>query len=317
MSQTIAELIGANDIADGVYLTIKETVDGEESNALYQIWGHNMHETDVDSVMVRRVIAPVARRMHSEVTTLYEGCEMDTWCEETWPARYSDEFLACVLTTPIIILSEDNEPYTIARKFFIPSYCEWGFTATSGYEDGNASPYATTNAKRIVYNSAGAAVIAWLRTRYSDTNYRSVHAGGSASNGTAASTNVYALPAFSLPSSLTVASEPNDDGSYTVILPDTTELPGIDYTVACDSGSRRYSDVKVNVTITGADATTAYATNNANDDEPTWEEITIGSAHTFENTEKTADEWGLAVRITAKGEATVKSYEPVIQWVKE
>lgn len=44
------------------------------------------------------------------------------------------------------------------------------------------------------------------------------------------------------------------------------------------------------------------ACNNAYDDAPTWEDMTTeflkGSAHTFENTEKTATYWGVKIRIT-------------------
>ena len=42
-----------------------------------------------------------------------------------------------------------------------------------------------------------------------------------------------------------------------------------------------------------------WVTNNANDDSPSWETYTPDSAgnHTFENIEKTADKWAVAVKV--------------------
>lgn len=54
-----------------------------------------------------------------------------------------------------------------------------------------------------------------------------------------------------------------------------------------------------------ADIIKVYATNNALDEEPTWEEVTeetlAGTIYTFSNTDKTAAEWGIAIKIEVEG----------------
>lgn len=314
MAQTILDLITNNSIANGVYLSIKETVNGVEANVPYRIHGHNLHENSEDSVMLVRKYAPVTNRMYSEKTTIYEDCEMDTWLNETWAARYSAEMLACMLTSNILILDANNEAYSIARKFFIPSYSEWGFSAT--VPDGIASPYTTSSRKRIVYNESGTAVICWLRTRYSDTDYRCIFINGSDSSYNATYTAIWAIPAFDLPSSLTVADSPNDDGTYSLIIPGV-DLPGIDVAIRADESDSRYTAVKVSVSIKGNLARHLQVCNNLNDDTPTWEDASFDLAHTFMNSAKTADRWALGVRMTASGEQIVAMDEPFIMWTKE
>lgn len=69
----------------------------------------------------------------------------------------------------------------------------------------------------------------------------------------------------------------------------------------------RPSVVNVKVkSIIGQKATVEmWVTCNANDEKPTWEKCTLGSPHSFKNDKKTADKWGVAVKIkvTANDEA--------------
>lgn len=311
MAQTILNLITNNSIADGVYISIKETIDGVETNVPYRVHGHNLHENSEDSVMLVRQYAPVSRSMHSENTTIYEGCEMDTWLNETWVQRYSAEMLACMLTANIKILTAENEAYGIARKIFIPSFSEWGYTG--GVVDGLASPYTTTNEKRKVYSESGSAVITWLRSRYSVAQYRCVITHGSAGNSNATYGGYWALPAFDLPSSLSVADTANDDGSYNLIVPDVA-LPGVDFSIKVDESATQYDAVKVSIAVEGATEQHLYVCNNYLDDAPTWEDATSGTAHAFTNATKTADTWALGVRVHAIGEQTVTVHEPFIMW---
>lgn len=313
MAQTILDLIANNSIANGVYLSIKETVNGVEANVPYRIHGHNLHENSEDSVMLVRKYAPVTHRMHSKNTTIYEDCEMDTWLNKTWAARYSAEMLACMLTSNILILDANNEAYSIARKFFIPSYSEWGFSAT--VPDGIASPYTTSSSKRIVYNESGTAVKCWLRTRYSDIYYWCITSTGM-DGYSATNSSFWALPAFDLPSSLTVADLPNDDGTYSLIVPGA-DLPGIDVAIRADESDSRYTAIKVSVAIKGDQARHLQVCNNLNDDTPTWEDASFDLAHTFMNSAKTADRWALGVRMTASGEQIVVMDEPFIMWTKK
>lgn len=64
-------------------------------------------------------------------------------------------------------------------------------------------------------------------------------------------------------------------------------------------------DVKLKSTVDEAATMSLWVTNNANDDDPTWEAYELGAYHVFENGTKTADKWATAVKVKiTAGEAT-------------
>ena len=71
-------------------------------------------------------------------------------------------------------------------------------------------------------------------------------------------------------------------------------------------------DVKLKATIDPDAKTEMWVSNNAADDEPVWEEYTIGAYHVFKNETKTAEKWATAARIRvtaqdATGEISITS----------
>lgn len=71
-------------------------------------------------------------------------------------------------------------------------------------------------------------------------------------------------------------------------------------------------DVKLKASIDPEAKTEMWVSNNAADDEPVWEEYTVGAYHVFVNEQKTADKWATAVRIRitaqdATGEISVSN----------
>lgn len=50
--------------------------------------------------------------------------------------------------------------------------------------------------------------------------------------------------------------------------------------------------------------------NNYGDENPTWETMTRGQAYTFTNNVKTAADWEIGVKVVARGENTIRVYEP-------
>ena len=57
--------------------------------------------------------------------------------------------------------------------------------------------------------------------------------------------------------------------------------------------------------------------NNANDENPTWEDVTSGVAHTFTNTVKTADKWALGFKFYGKSYSIGRIYTPTIVDLEE
>lgn len=313
MAQTILNLITNNNIAEGIFINVTENVDGVETNVPYRIHGHNMHDNSEDSVMLVRKYAPVQHRMNSSNTTVYEGCEMDTWLNTTYIARYSENMQKAMLTTNIKVIAEDDVVSGIARKLFIPSLYEWGFTDANNRVDGVASPYTNTTAKRIVSNNLGLTVNVWFRSRASATQYRLVGTNGYAATHNANISTDWALPAFDLPSYLSVADNPNEDGTYNLLLPDMPN-PAVDFTIKADESAEPYVAAKVAVEIENASDSQIFMCNNYNDAEPTWELADFNLTHIFVNSAKTAEKWSLGVRIVASNENQVVVHEPFIMW---
>ena len=74
----------------------------------------------------------------------------------------------------------------------------------------------------------------------------------------------------------------------------------------------RVATAIIRKTVAAGATTELFITHNANDATPTWEAYTEGAEHEFENDEKTAGSWGVAVKVkitagTATGEISVSA----------
>lgn len=318
MAQTILELITNNSIADGIYINIIETVDGVEKTVPYLVFGHNMHETSEDSVMLLRSMSIGAKRMHSENVPEYENCEIDQYLNSEFINRYSADLRSAILNAGIKVISnEDDGVYQIARKIFLPSIHEWGFVGVYGV-DGIASPYATTNEKRKMKDENRSFITHRTRSKKTTTNFANItEQGADGGYYHAGWAGYHIIPAFDLSTSLTVSSEPNEDGTYNLIGIESA-IPCIDFEVRAGESNTRYVAAKVSVMIETETETETethlYVCNNYNDASPTWEEASFDKTHTFVNDVKTAEAWALGIRIVVNSENTIAVYEPFIMW---
>lgn len=238
----------------------------------------------------------------------YENSNLDRFNSNEYYNRFDDATKACILTSSIICYNyTEGASYTLARQIFSLSNKELGGDYTS--DESVSLGYFTSNALRITLNKAGAAVHVWTRSPASVSTVCFVGANGNLNTGR--STNSYSVrPAFNLSSSCLISSEPNEDGSYN-LLPDAdipyktagfTALLGVTETMPVQ--------VKVECEAVYDRSISVSVCNNYKDTEPTWEPVTLGQAHTFTNTSKTADTWAVGVKVEAESESNITIYEP-------
>lgn len=149
---------------------------------------------------------------------------------------FSTEEKNAILSTTLTVVKPSVEGGGIAenitRKVFLPSTTEVGLANESGWAEGTAWGFYTSNAARIAYLTAqafnntlsnskpsaiGNAWDWWLRTPDSSTaNYvRYVRVNGILSGLNARNGSVGVRPALNLPSSLLVSDTTDADGCYT------------------------------------------------------------------------------------------------------
>ncbi len=238
----------------------------------------------------------------------YENSNLDTFNSNEYYNRFDDATKACILTSSIICYNyAEGASYTLARQIFSLSNKELGGT----YETDESVPlgYFTSNALRKTLNKAGTAASVWARSPASASTVCCVNNGGHL--GANSPANGYsARPAFNLSSSCLISSEPNEDGSYN-LLPDAdipyktagfTALLGVTETMPVQ--------VKVECEAVYDRSISVSVCNNYKDTEPTWEPVTLGQAHNFTNTSKTADTWAVGVKLKAESESNITIYEP-------
>ena len=109
---------------------------------------------------------------------------------------------------------------TVNAKVFLLSYTELCFSGASDANvEGSPLEYFYSNSK-VAYDPSGRAKFWWTRTpdsKDSDGSVWAVSYSGSAYSGTfPMNYGNYSRPAFTLPDTITLSSEPNPDGSYDI-----------------------------------------------------------------------------------------------------
>lgn len=310
MSQPITNL-GKDDL-----ICMQETVNGTTSDVLFRILCTPDTNPYGDCYFVVREYATGTgtgesnfRYSNSNTEVNYENSLLDQFMTEEYSGRLSAETLACIATSSVICYNlAKTASYTLARKIFALSNKE----LHGDYADDESVDlgYFTDNNSRITKNKAGNAVSVWTRSPGSASTVCCVHASGGLNAFRPASYGS-ARPAFNLLSSCLVATVANGDGSYNLITSADIPARKAGFTASLGDTETRPEQIKVECdTVCGGTLSVAVC-NNYNDETPTWESTTLGATHDFANQTKTADKWGVGVKIEAESESNIILYEPV------
>lgn len=309
MSRTIAELTAG----EKVYLD--ETIDGVLSHVPYIYLGQD----DSGNCIILREAVAIQKRMHSSNVAVYDGCEADVWLEDEdagYLSRFDAATRAALVSTQIKCNSiTTGEIGVIARRCFLLSYTELGYATTPDEGVSYLAALQTATGKtgnnaRIAYNSAAAAVSWWLRSAYSETQFRCVYANGGASSFNAANTGYWMRPALSV-APATIVSDGTEDTIY--LLPDSAKAYRVvDAVVYVGSSDKRPKRARVMVNAVNCTSLQLRVSNNAKDASPTWVSVTNGGTADLPNTTKTTDAWELGVKIYATSGGRAEIGEPVV-----
>ena len=112
-------------------------------------------------------------------------------------------------------------------------------------------------------------------------------------------------------SSCLVATVASGDGSYNLITSADIPARKAGFTASLGDTETRPEQIKVECDTVCEGTLSVAVCNNYNDETPTWESTTLGTTHDFANQTKTADKWGVGVKIEAESESNIILYEPV------
>ena len=310
MSQPITNL-GKDDL-----ICIRETIAGTETDVLLRILCTPETNPYGNYYFVVREYATGTgagesnfRYSNSNTEVNYENSLLDQFMTEEYSGRLSAETLACIATSSVICYNlAETASYTLARKIFALSNKE--LHGDYSNDESVDLGYFTNNTSRITKNKAGNAVSVWTRSPSSASTVCCVNTYGSLNTYSPANNNS-ARPAFNLLSSCLVATVANGDGSYNLITSADIPARKAGFTASLGDTETRPEQIKVECdTVCGGTLSVAVC-NNYNDETPTWESTTLGATHDFANQTKTADKWGVGVKIEAESESNIILYEPV------
>jgi hypothetical protein len=224
------------------------------------------------TLLVRRYIYDT-RQWHSSNVNAYATSTIDAWCNGDYfnslPADIRGEIAA--VSIPYTPGNGDTTLSSLSRKVFLLSATELGQTSTYLNAEGTALANAAT--LKIATDSGGTAKVQWTRSPYTSLTSSAwlLNTNGSLSVGNC--TSAYgARPAFTLPSSLSVA----DDGGVTVNTP-----PVINYSGGTNLGDKN-ADFTVSYSVSDAESDAVTVTEKL--DGTTKRTLTpaLGQAQTFQ-----------------------------------
>lgn len=310
MSQPITNL-GKDDL-----ICMQETVNGTTSDVLFRILCTPETNPYGSYYFVVREYATGTgsgesnfKYSNSSTEVNYENSLLDQFMTGEYTGRLSAETLACIATSSVICYNiAESASYTLARKIFALSNKE--LHGDYSNDESVDLGYFTNNNSRITKNIAGNAVNVWSRSPCSASTVCYVYTNGVLIT-YSPSSSFSARPAFNLLSSSLVATVANGDGSYNLIT--STDIPArkAGFTASLGDTETRPEQVKVECDTVCEGTLSVAVCNNYNDETPTWESTTLGATHDFANQTKTADKWGVGVKIEAESESNIILYEPV------
>ena len=220
MSKAIA------DLTRGTGVKIRETVNGSTKLVEYIYLGID----DDGNARLLREAAVCRRRMNNKCVANYDGCEADRWLEDKedgFLARFDDATLAALSPTSICfrrVLPSGNTVFPlIDRRAFLLSSRELGVDDDEPgtcYLDALKKYYDTDDNwdARMAVDDDRSAVLWWMRSGYSATQFRLVYYYGFAGHGNATVGSVWQRPAISVAPATIVSDE---DADKILLLPKT------------------------------------------------------------------------------------------------
>ena len=249
------------------------------------------------------------RYNNSNTEVNYENSLLDQFMTGEYTGRLSAETLACIATSSVICYNlAETASYTLARKIFALSNKE--LHGDYSNDESVDLGYFTNNTSRITKNKAGNAVGVWTRSPGSASTVCCVHTYGGLYT-LSPTYGISARPAFNLLSSCLVATVANGDGSYNLITSADIPARKAGFTASLGDTETCPEQIKVECDTVCEGTLSVAVCNNYNDETPTWESTTLGTTHDFANQTKTADKWGVGVKIEAESESNIILYEPV------
>lgn len=315
MSRTIA------DLTPGQILHLNETV----SDVLSIVPFIYLGQDEGGNCLILRQYAAAQKRMHSSNVAVYDGCEADLWLEDE-DAGYLSRFDAATKAALASTQIKYNDPSlgevaTIARRCFLLSYTNLGYATTP--DEGmsflsalmTAAGTTIANTARITYNEAQTAVNAWMRSAYSESQFRYVGAGGNANSHNATYTGNWLRPALSV-APATIVSDETEDTIY--LLPDPNRLyREVGATIYVGESAERPAKAKLLIELTNLTDVELHVSNNAKDASPVWVAAQSGAVVDLPNATKETDNWQLGVKAYGRSGGKGIIGEPALIVYKE
>lgn len=315
MSRTIAEL------TPGQILHLNETVSDVLSIVPYIYLGQD----ESGNCLILRKYTVVQKRMHSSNVAVYDGCEADVWLEDEG-AGYLSRFDAATRAALVSTQIKYNDPSlgdiaTIARRCFLLSYTNMGYATTP--DEGmsflsalmTAAGTTTANTARVTYNESQTAVGAWMRSAFSETQFRYVNTNGLAYSYNATNAGFWLRPALSV-APATIVSDETEDTIY--LLPDPYKLyREVGATIYMGESADRPAKAKLIIDLTNLTDVELYVSNNAKDAAPVWVAAQNGAVVDLPNTAKETANWQLGVKVYGRSGGKGIIAEPALIVYKE
>lgn len=319
MSQPITNL------SEGTFIKLQETVDGNTLNIPYIIRAKGTDNPyGSDKVFVFRSLLHKIGSWNTTNTYIeYGNSLIHNKLQTEWKNRYSTSVLSAIATSTVPCWSAVlDETYTVSTQFFIPTPGDYGL-------ENNQLSVVDPSTKLNTVSNYIKDVDDGTISGGGDTRYVGQYTrlcSSSAPLGRNGNTNTFgfgeasfhrnanekpSLICCNILATALVSDEPDEDGYYALI-PDPDD-PYLYVRFHCSLGTVDDMPLKVRVDLTtegDPEITSLQVCNNYGDETPTWENMTVGAKHTFVNTTKTSNNWEIGVKVEARGENTIRVYEP-------
>ena len=259
---------------------------------------------DQNGVELLRKRAYTSRRMNPSNTTVYDGCELDQWLTNTetgFLSLFSETLRSNLVHRSISTFTYgDSDYHYISRNCYLYSYGDMFLTAPSAlYAEVNIVPALMVNKGTIDANSARicrnnedtSAVIYWLRSANSASNFWFVLSNGTA-NSSSAPNSLSIRPVLNV-SPDTIVS---DEGANIIYLLPEEKQKIIEFEGKVGESSTRPKKVLVRIGSSNLETITIKVCNNYEDSVPVWEDVVLGQETSLENASKQTNNWIIGIQ---------------------
>lgn len=219
------------DLPRKALVNYKETIDGVDYDVQYMVYCTALENPYGNDCCLMLRLRATGRggldercKFSDNGSVEYERSVLDDFLTNEYAARFDENFLQAVKPSDVKCFSvRDGSTYVLHRQFFVLSLNELGISAPYDPSDNlRTFQYSTDRIARLLSGEV-TRVPYWTRSPASDSAVGYVNINGYLNTNNPAG-NYYARPSFNLDSSTLVSSEPNEDGSYDLILSPKKEI---------------------------------------------------------------------------------------------